>query len=129
MGSVLQDLLNDFGDLSDEENGEQENHDLFGQPEGEGENGDAMDLVEDGNGDEAEDRAMNEDSDNGGKQLAKTADDEDAEERQAAIEKMELGKVEDVRNVLSIFKELDPLMQVGCTSNFEYTPAREVEFA
>ncbi|GAB7361175.1 hypothetical protein MBLNU230_g1208t1 [Neophaeotheca triangularis] len=120
MASALDDLLNDFGDDSGEENGEgeQQGYDIFGRDNGDGGDeeadknggdGNAMSMDIDAEGNQHNGDGDGDSSDKN--EIAKTQDDEAEEERNAEIEKMSMHKVDDVRTVLTLFKDLDPVLQ------------------
>ncbi|RDA92311.1 hypothetical protein CP533_3266 [Ophiocordyceps camponoti-saundersi (nom. inval.)] len=101
MSTIVDELLNDFGDSGDEA----EAHDNLEQPEpSETDNqqdGNAMDM--DGGEDDTE--MMDGHASNGRREL------EDAEATKARVEKMQLGAVKDVRSVAVLMQTLEPILE------------------
>jgi len=115
MSTLADELLNDFEDSASEGENEQQNGFLQhtasppeaglrnGQPSA-STNGGVMDVDEE---DEDEDDEM---ADEG---MAGRDAPEDEEEAKAKVEKMQLGGVNDVRNVAGLMKTLEPVLEVG----------------
>ncbi|MCJ1223599.1 U4/U6-U5 snRNP complex subunit prp31 [Toensbergia leucococca] len=122
MSTLADELLNDFEDSGSDEEGDQHNA-LFqdgtlpvsnGHARVQPSNGSAgvMDLdvdEEDDDDDDDDEEMVN------GNPTAKAVlqDVEDEEEAKAKVEKMQLGGVNDVRNVAGLMKTLDPVLDVG----------------
>ncbi len=115
MSTLADELLNDFEDSGSERDNEQQNgflQDGASPPEAGLRNGHSsafangavMDVDDE---DEDEDEEM---ADGG---MAGRDAPEDEEEAKAKVEKMQLGGVNDVRNVASLMKTLEPVLEVG----------------
>ena len=115
MSTLADELLNDFEDSGSEGENEQRNEFLqdganppeAGLPNSHSSaltHGVVMDVDEE---DEDEDEEM---ADGG---MAGQDAPEDEEEAKAKVEKMQLGGVNDVRNVASLMKTLEPVLEVG----------------
>jgi U4/U6 small nuclear ribonucleoprotein PRP31 len=118
MTTVAEDLLNDFDDSGDENEGEQtieeDGYDgqlQFGKETSmfEGASNGNMELE----GDEEEYDGA--DTDVAPAHL-KMEDQEDEEETKARVEKMQLASVSDVRSVAGLMKQLDPVIEVSTPS-------------
>ena len=119
MSTLADELLNDFEDSGSEGENEQQHEFLqdttsppeAGQFNGQtsaSANGAVMDVdEEDEDGDEDEQMADRE--------IAGREAPEDEEEAKAKVEKMQLGGVNDVRNVAGLMKTLEPVLEVGHT--------------
>ena len=112
MSTLADELLNDFEDTGSEGDNDQHN-DLFQDPDlsnghshGSNANSTAggveMDVDEEDDDDEDQEMA------NGS-----LAEEEDEEATKARIDKMQLGAVSDVRNVASLMKTLEPVLEVS----------------
>lgn len=115
MSTLADELLNDFEDSGSDGENEQQNgfsHDTTSPPEAglfngqppASTNGALMDMDEE---DEDEDDEM---ADGG---MARRDAPEDEEEAKAKVEKMQLGGVNDVRNVAGLMNTLEPVLEVG----------------
>ena len=113
MATLADELLNDFEDSGSEGEGEQQTellHVESSPPQvhnaAQAQNGS---MVLDGDEEEVE-----EEEDHFAASTSKdgVADVEDEEEAKAKVEKMQLGGVNDVRNVASLMKTLEPVLQV-----------------
>ena len=113
MSTLADDLLKDFEDSGSENEDQQENEDgVFPTPPTtNGASPDGMILDGDEEADD-EDVSMNGD--------LKDAEDED--EAKAKVEKMELGRVSDVRSVAGLMKTLEPVLEVSisCSQLFHF---------
>lgn len=123
MSTLADELLNDFEDSGSEGEGQQKNgflndsphsplSNLFnGHRQNSAPNASAGVMVQDvDEEDDDEDEEMS-----NGDALASDALDnaEDEEEAKAKVEKMQLGGVNDVRNVAGLMKTLEPVLEVG----------------
>ena len=115
MSTLADELLNDFEDSGSEGENEQQNgflQDSASPPEAGVPNGHSsasahgmmMDVDE-------EDGGEDEETADGG--MAGRDAPEDEEEAKAKVEKMQLGGVNDVRNVAGLMKTLEPVLEVG----------------
>ena len=115
MSTLADELLNDFEDSGSEGENEQQNgflQDSASPPETglanghslASANGVVMDVDEE---DEDEDEEMADGA------VAGRDAPEDEEEAKAKVEKMQLGGVNDVRNVAGLMKTLEPVLEVG----------------
>ena len=122
MSTLADELLNDFEDSGSEGEGDRKNgflHDspqspisnLFnGHQQNSASNGSAGVFVRDVDEEDDEDEEMT----NGDTLASDALDDaEDEEEAKAKVEKMQLGGVNDVRNVAGLMKTLEPVLEVG----------------
>lgn len=123
MSTLADELLNDFEDSGSEGEADRQNgflHDApsspgstatFGGQQSTSANGSAgvMVLDVDEEDDDEDEEMMNGDA------LVSGAleDAEDEEEAKAKVEKMQLGGINDVRNVAGLMKTLEPVLQVG----------------
>ncbi|KAK0656061.1 hypothetical protein B0T16DRAFT_398430 [Cercophora newfieldiana] len=104
MATLVDDLLQDFGDSGSDAGGDDHDDDLYGFPNGDGANGDMiMEEYKDDDDDDA-------DADNAMEGLDHDAAS-DPEDAKAKIEKMKLGRVRDVRTVASLMKTLTPVLE------------------
>lgn len=123
MSTLADELLNDFEDSGSEEDADRQNgflHDappspvssaIIGRRQSTSANGSAGVMVLDV--DEEEDDE-DEEMMNGDTLASGTLEDaEDEEEAKAKVEKMQLGGINDVRNVAGLMKTLEPVLQVG----------------
>lgn len=118
MSTLADELLNDFEDSGSEGDADRQNgflHDApsspastvnFGRGQSITANGSAGVMVLDV---DEEDDDEDEEMTNGGA----LEDAEDEEEAKAKVEKMQLGGINDVRNVAGLMKTLEPVLQVG----------------
>ena len=113
MSTLADELLNDFGDSGSEGESEQQNGFMQdGSPPppihggAHAQNGS---MVLDG---DEEDVDEDEEMVAAGNSRDAIADAEDEEEAKAKVEKMQLGGVSDVRNVASLMKTLEPVLEV-----------------
>lgn len=117
MSTLADELLNDFEDSGSEGDNEQQNgflQDTASPPEAgllNGQplasiNGMVMDVDE-------EDEDEDEDDEMVDRGMAGRDAPEDEEEAKAKVEKMQLGGVNDVRNVAGLMKTLEPVLEVG----------------
>ena len=127
MSTLADELLNDFEDSASDGEAERQNgflHDapttpIAGKPNGHSraavkESVGSME-VDDDEGDGEEDDEMA----NGDILGPETLDDApDEEEAKAKVEKMQLGGVNDVRNVAGLMKTLEPVLEVGSSPFF-----------
>lgn len=116
MSTLADELLNDFEDSGSEGEGEQQNGFLQDDATPPATNGRSQaaeeSMVLDGDEEdvsEDEGAALE-----GGAATGAAADIEDEEEAKAKVEKMQLGGVNDVRNVAGLMKTLEPVLKV-CT--------------
>ena len=129
MSTLADELLNDFEDSGSEGEGNHEDsflHDTFAQPATSLTNGHQYGAISgDSTGvmvlnmdeedeDEDEDEEMTEGGATAPDALENAADEEDAK---AKVEKMQLGSVNDVRNVAGLMKTLEPVLEVGPSSS------------
>ncbi len=117
MSTLADELLNDFEDSGSEGEKEQQNgflQDATSPPEAGLPNGKpsasahsvVMDVDEEEEGEDEDDEMAD------GGITARDAP-EDEEEAKAKVEKMQLGGVNDVRNVAGLMKTLEPVLEVG----------------
>lgn len=110
MSTLADELLNDFEDSeSDGENGQQ-NGFLRDVAHGPTSNDSPNAMVVDGNEEDSEDEEMINGVTAGSDALEAAEDEDDAK---AKVEKMQLGGVNDVRNVAGLMKTLEPVLEVG----------------
>lgn len=102
MSTLADDLLKDFEDSGSENEDQQDNEDGT-SPTTNATSVEGMVLDGDEEGSEDEDVLMNGN--------VKDVDDED--EAKAKVEKMELGRVSDVRSVAGLMKTLEPVLEVS----------------
>lgn len=122
MSTLADELLNDFEDSASDREADRQNgflHDALTPPIAGNPNGYPRAVVKDsigsmevdddeGDGDEDDEMA------NGDMLGSETLDDApDEEEAKAKVEKMQLGGVNDVRNVAGLMKTLEPVLEVG----------------
>lgn len=114
MSTLADELLQDFED-SGSEGEEEQNGELF-PTNGEGQNGlnatglrhtDAGSMELDGDEEDVEEDEDMADINGSG------IDVEDEEETKAKVEKMDLGRVDDVRSVARLMKTLEPVLEVS----------------
>lgn len=122
MSTLADELLNDFEDSTSEGEAERQNgflHDAPTPPMAGTSNGHPRAAVKDsiGSMEVGEDEEDGEEDDemvNGDMLASETLDEApDEEEAKAKVEKMQLGGVNDVRNVAGLMKTLEPVLGVG----------------
>ena len=122
MSTLADELLLDFEDSGSEGEGEDNAH-LFADPEevalsmnrnATGLSG-ASEMELDG-----DEEAVDEDDEMAGMNSGAIDAAEDEEETKAKVEKMQLGRVDDVRSVAGLMKTLEPVLEV---SNISITPS------
>ena len=124
MSTLADDLLNDFADSGSEGEGEQQNgllQDEATPPASGILNGHprkSTSIDQDGGMelDDDEEEVGDEDEEMTNGDALKVDDVEDEEEAKAKVEKMQLGGVNDVRNVAGLMKTLEPVLEVGLPS-------------
>jgi len=117
--SLADELLADFEDDSDGEEEKETLHDalnttldLYSNSKATKEGTDDM-AVDRDDDEEDEDEDMGDgDGEPGGEQDSTADDMEDEDQTKARVEKMQLGQVEDVRNVAGLMKVLEPILEV-----------------
>lgn len=121
MSTLADELLNDFEDSASDGEADRQNgfhHDApsppsgatFGHRQSTSANGSAGVMVLDVDEEDDEDEEMT----NGDMLASGTLEDaEDEEEAKAKVEKMQLGGINDVRNVAGLMKTLEPVLQVS----------------
>ena len=117
MSTLADELLNDFEDSGSDGEADQQNEIVKDGSPVRGQNGHlprkdgAMVLDDDDGEDEGEDEeALAQEA--AGDETTRIEDEEDAK---AKVEKMQLGSVSDVRNVASLMKTLEPVLEVSST--------------
>jgi U4/U6 small nuclear ribonucleoprotein PRP31 len=110
MATIADELLNDFGDSGDENEEQVDEQDFGGQDANISQQDGGMVLEDD-------EEAPDEDDQDGINVPShiKMEEDETEEETKARVEKMELQKVNDVRSVAGLMKQLEPLLQVSAS--------------
>lgn len=126
MSTLADELLNDFEDSGSDGEGDHQSsflHDTLTQPATALTNGHQHGATySDSAGvmvldvDEEEDDEDEEMVDGGATGPDTIENAEDEEEAKAKVEKMQLGGVNDVRNVAGLMKTLEPILEVGSTS-------------
>jgi U4/U6 small nuclear ribonucleoprotein PRP31 len=122
MSTLADELLNDFEDSASEGEAEHRNgflHDAPSPPKSGVPNGHPRATLKDSTGSmEVDENEEDEDEDeemvNGDLLGSERLDEaQDEEEAKAKVEKMQLGGVNDVRNVAGLMKTLEPVLEVG----------------
>lgn len=122
MSTLADELLNDFEDSASEGEAERQNgflHDAPTPPIAGTSNGYSRAAAKDSVrsmevDDDQEDGEEDDEMENGDMLGSETLDDApDEEEAKAKVEKMQLGGVNDVRNVAGLMKTLEPVLEVG----------------
>lgn len=122
MSTLADELLNDFEDSASDGEGERQNgflHDASTTPIASKPNGHPRAAVKDSIGsmevdDDEGDGEEDDEMADGDMLGSETLDDApDEEEAKAKVEKMQLGGVNDVRNVAGLMKTLEPVLEVG----------------
>lgn len=126
--SLADELLADFEDDSDGEEEKETLHDalnttldLYSNGKATKEGADDMAVDRDDEEDEDEDMSDG-DGEPGGEQDSTVDDMEDEDQTKARVEKMQLGQVEDVRNVAGLMKVLEPILEVCIFSPLKACP-------
>lgn len=126
MSTLADELLNDFEDSGSEGEGDHQNsflHEALIQPATDLSNGHQHGATHSDSAgvmvldvDEEEDDEDEEMRDGGAIRSEALENAEDEEEAKAKVEKMQLGGVNDVRNVAGLMKTLEPVLEVGPSS-------------